>query len=106
VHEDKEMKGELFGVENLFQYCSGSILKDLRAKYSSNIPIKKKQQKNDLLDLDIVDNLAIAEAVAKAVNNHENSQDEQNKNFNAKNPENKSFDVLRNIGINSQVKSE
>ena len=31
--QDSTMKGELFGVENLFQYSSSSILKELRIKY-------------------------------------------------------------------------
>mmetsp|Transcript_14805 Transcript_14805/g.20296 ORF Transcript_14805/g.20296 Transcript_14805/m.20296 type:complete len:280 (+) Transcript_14805:3-842(+) len=35
VHEDNTMKGELFGVENLFQYSANSILKELRIKYGA-----------------------------------------------------------------------
>ena len=35
VHEDNTMKGELFGVENLFQYSANSILKELRIKYGT-----------------------------------------------------------------------
>lgn len=35
VHEDNTMKGELFGVENLFQYSASSILKELRIKYGA-----------------------------------------------------------------------
>ena len=31
--QDSAMKGELFGVENLFQYNASSILKELRIKY-------------------------------------------------------------------------
>jgi hypothetical protein len=30
----KEMRGELFGIENLFQFSTGSILQELRHKYS------------------------------------------------------------------------
>jgi hypothetical protein len=46
----KEMRGELFGIENLFQFSTGSILQELRHKYShqddqttTRAPSKKKK---------------------------------------------------------------
>lgn len=40
VEGESTMRGELFGIENLFQFSQGSILQELRLKYSAQHPTK------------------------------------------------------------------
>ncbi len=102
VDGEANMRGELFGVENLLQFSATSILQSLRAKYDqSSSKRKNKADVNSIPGVDGLDKVDVEEAMeqlAKEVANYSTADHTQrNKPFSA------GISLLENMGINIKV---
>lgn len=103
VDGEANMRGELFGIENLLQFSATSILQSLRAKYDQNsIKRKNKADINSIPGLDGLDKVDVQEAMeqlAKEVANYStiDRTAQHNKPFSA------GISLLEIMGINIKV---